>query len=175
MIDQLYSVLTLRTDVSTRSIIGEATPGTNYASRVCACLVGGKPKGVVNALAIKGQKTLGILMDNFLSKNWDGFFVTSPLKVDSILAVGDEKTREACPIWGKYPTRVFWKHEDFPSVEESKTERHGAFAQVGSFPRNRIAVFPNLSHATIDRTALQKHLKEIGTMNGSTRVNVEKH
>lgn len=91
MIDQLYSVLTLRTDVSARSIIGEATLGTDYASCVCACLAGGKPKGVVHALAIKGQQALGTLMDNYISKNWDGFFVTSPLQVDSILAVGDEK------------------------------------------------------------------------------------
>jgi hypothetical protein len=66
-----------------------------------------------------------------------------------------------------------WSIEDPAAVEGNDAEKQPAFAQAARFLKNRISAFLSLPHTTIDRIAIQNHLKEIGTMEGSTQTNVE--
>ena len=66
-----------------------------------------------------------------------------------------------------------WGIEDPAAVEGNEAEKQRAFAQAARFLKNRISAFLSLPHTTVDRMALQNHLKGIGTMEGSTQTNVE--
>ena len=173
MTDRIYNVLFLCTDNSARSILGEAILNKDGKGRFHAYSAGSQPKGDVHPLAIKELDALGYSTENLSSKSWNVFSVIDAPQMDFIFTVCDNAAGEACPVWIGHPMTAHWGIEDPAAVEGNEAERQRAFAQAARFLKNRVSAFLNLPHATIDRMALQNHLKEIGTMEGSTQTNVE--
>ncbi len=93
--------------------------------------------------------------------------------MDFIFTVCDNAAGEACPVWIGHPMTAHWGIEDPAAAEGSEAERQRAFAQAARFLKNRISAFLNLPLATIDRMALKGHLAEIGSMEGSTKSDME--
>lgn len=54
------------------------------------------------------------------------------------------------------------------AVEGTDIDRERAFSTAARYMKNRIDAFLNLPHASIDRLALQHHLKRIGSTEGAT-------
>ncbi|NVM41230.1 arsenate reductase ArsC [Ochrobactrum intermedium] len=173
MTDHVYNVLFLCTGNSARSILAEAILNKDGEGRFRAFSAGSQPKGEVHPLAIKELDALGYSTENLSSKSWDVFSGTDAPQMDFIFTVCDNAAGEACPVWIGHPMTAHWGIEDPAAVEGNESEKQRAFAQAARFLKNRISAFLNLPHATIDRMALQNHLKEIGTMEGSTKTNVE--
>lgn len=86
----------------------------------------------------------------------------------------DGAAGEACPVGIGHPMTAHWGIEDAAAVEGNEADKQRAFAQAARVLKNRISAFLSLPHATIDRIALQNHLREIGTIEGSTQKNSEK-
>lgn len=173
MTDHVYNVLFLCTGNSARSILGEAILNKDGEGRFYAYSAGSWPKGDVHPLAIKELDALGYSTENLSSKSWDVFLGTDAPQMDFIFTVCDNAAGEACPVWIGHPMTAHWGIEDPAAVEGNDAEKQRAFAQAARFLKNWISAFLSLPHATIDRMALQNHLKEIGTMKGSTQTNME--
>lgn len=175
MTNKVYNVLFMCTGNSARSILGEAILNKDGEGRFHAYSAGSQPKDEVHPLAIKELEALGYSTEHLSSKSWDVFSGADAPRMDFIFTVCDNAAGEACPVWIGHPITAHWGIEDPAAVEGSETERQRAFAQAARFLKNRITAFLSLPYATIDRMTLQKHLKEIGTMDGSTQVKVEKN
>lgn len=61
-----------------------------------------------------------------------------------------------------------WGVEDPAAVVGSEVEIQRAFAQAARFLKNRITAFINLPIASIDRLALEQHVRQIGSLEGAS-------
>ena len=168
MSDRIYNVLFLCTGNSARSILGEAILNREGKGRFRAFSAGSQPKGQVNPYAIRELDALGYATDGLSSKSWDVFSGAEAPQMDFIFTVCDSAAGEACPVWIGHPLTAHWGIEDPATVQGSEAEVQRAFAQAARFLKNRITAFINLPMASIDRMALERHLREIGSMEGST-------
>jgi protein-tyrosine-phosphatase len=175
MTGKVYNVLFLCTGNSARSILGEAILNKDGDGRFRAWSAGSQPKGKVHPLAIKELEALGYSTENLTSKSWDVFSGPDAPQMDFIFTVCDSAAGEACPVWIGHPMTAHWGIEDPAAVEGNEADKQRAFAQAARFLKNRISAFLNLPLSTIDRMALQNHLKQIGSMEGSTSSDMEKH
>lgn len=168
MSDRNYNVLFLCTGNSARSILGEAILNREGKGRFRAFSAGSQPKGQVNPYAIRELDALGYATDGLSSKSWDVFSGAEAPQMDFIFTVCDSAAGEACPVWIGHPMTAHWGIEDPAAVEGSDADIQKAFAQAAKFLKNRITAFINLPMASIDRMALERHLREIGSMDGAT-------
>ena len=168
MSDRIYNVLFLCTGNSARSILGEAILNREGKGRFRAFSAGSQPKGQVNPYAIRELDALGYATDGLSSKSWDVFSGAEAPQMDFIFTVCDSAAGEACPVWIGHPMTAHWGIEDAAAVEGSDADIQKAFAQAAKFLKNRITAFINLPMASIDRMALERHLREIGGMEGAT-------
>jgi len=166
--DRIYNVLFLCTGNSARSILAESILNIEGKGHFKAYSAGSRPKGDVNPLALKELAALGYPTEGFRSKSWDEFAEPGAPEMDFIFTVCDSAAGEACPVWIGHPMTAHWGVEDPASVEGSDVEKGRAFAQAARFLKNRIMAFVNLPLASIDKLALEAHLRQIGAMEGST-------
>lgn len=169
MTDKTYNVLFLCTGNSARSILGEAILNAEGNGRFRAYSAGSQPKGQVNPHAIRELEALGYPTEGLASKSWDVFAATSAPQMDFIFTVCDSAAGEACPVWIGHPMTAHWGIEDPAAVEGTEVEMQRAFAEAARFLKNRISAFVNLPWATIDRMAVEQHLRQIGAMEGATK------
>ncbi len=168
MIYKTYNVLFLCTGNSARSILAESILNKEGVGRFKAFSAGSQPKGEVNPHAIRELEALGYQSTGFSSKSWDVFAEPGAPQMDFIFTVCDSAAGEACPVWIGHPMTAHWGIEDPAAVVGSDIEIRTAFAQAARFLRNRIAAFVNLPMASIDRLALEQHLRQIGTLEGAS-------
>ncbi|MGO4619582.1 arsenate reductase ArsC [Ensifer sp. 2YAB10] len=168
MSDRVYNVLFLCTGNSARSILGEAILNKEGKDRFRAFSAGSQPKGQVNPHAILELDALGYPTGGLHSKSWDVFSGADAPRMDFIFTVCDSAAGEACPVWIGHPMTAHWGIEDPAEVKGTEAEIQQAFAKAAKFLKNRIAAFINLPMASIDRMALERQLREIGGMEGST-------
>jgi arsenate reductase (thioredoxin) len=166
--DRAYNVLFLCTGNSARSILAESILNTEGKGRFKAYSAGSQPKGEVNPHALKELAALGYPTEGFRSKGWDEFAVSGAPEMDFIFTVCDSAAGEACPVWIGHPMTAHWGIEDPAAVEGSEVEKGRAFAQAARFLKNRIMSFISLPITSIDKLALETHLRQIGTMEGAS-------
>ena len=166
--DRIYNVLFLCTGNSARSILAESILNIEGKGRFKVYSAGSQPKGDVNPLALKELAALGYPTEGFRSKSWDEFAEPGAPEMDFIFTVCDSAAGEACPVWIGHPMTAHWGVEDPASVDGSDVEKGRAFAQAARFLKNRIMAFVSLPLASIDKLALEAHLRQIGAMEGST-------
>ena len=168
MTDKTYNVLFLCTGNSARSILAESILNKEGRGRFKAYSAGSQPKGEVNPHALKELETLGYQSTGFSSKSWDVFAETGSPEMDFIFTVCDSAAGEACPVWIGHPMTAHWGVEDPAPVTGTDVEIQRAFAQAARFLKNRITAFINLPIASIDRLALEQHVRQIGSLEGAS-------
>ncbi|TCU16982.1 arsenate reductase ArsC [Rhizobium sullae] len=167
-IDRVYNVLFICTGNSARSILAESILNAEGKGRFRAFSAGSQPKGEVNPYALKELQALGYPSTGFSSKSWDVFAEPGAPEMNFIFTVCDSAAGEACPVWIGHPMTAHWGVEDPAAVEGSEVEKGRAFAQAARFLKNRIVAFLSLPLSSIDKLALEQHLRQIGAMKGST-------
>ncbi|MDR9777107.1 arsenate reductase ArsC [Rhizobium hidalgonense] len=168
MTDKIYNVLFLCTGNSACSILAESILNKEGAGRFKAYSAGSQPKGEVNPHALKELAALGYPSMGFSSKSWDVFAEQGAPQMDFIFTVCNSAAGEACPIWIGHPMTAHWGVEDPAAVVGTEIEIQRAFAQAARFLKNRIMSFISLPLTSIDKLALETHLRQIGAMEGAS-------
>jgi arsenate reductase len=90
--------------------------------------------------------------------------------LDFAFTLCDDAAGETCPLWPGQPMTAHWGIEDPAAVEGTDIEKERAFAVAFRYLRNRITVFIALPINSLDNLSLTAHLREIGKMEGATRI-----
>ncbi|PYE43309.1 arsenate reductase [Rhizobium sp. PP-F2F-G20b] len=167
--ERVYNVLFPCTGNSARSILAESILPGEGKGRFRAYSAGSQPKGEVHPLALETLRALGYEFTGFRSKSWDEFAESAALQMDFIFTVRDNAAGEACPVWLGHPMTAHWGVEDPAAVEGIEMEKGQAFSKAARFLKNQISAFLSLPLTSIDKLALETRLREIGTLEGSTR------
>ncbi|PYE21757.1 arsenate reductase [Rhizobium sp. PP-CC-3A-592] len=167
--DRVYNVLFLCTGNSVQSILAESILNGESKGRFRGYSAGSQPKGEVHPLALETLRALGYGSTSFRSKSWDEFAGSAPLQMDFVFTVCDNVAGEACPVWLGHPMTAHWGVEDPAAVEGTEMKKGQAFSKAARFLKNRISAFLSLPLTSIDKLALETRLREIGTLEGSTR------
>ena len=157
-----YNVLVLCTGNSARSILGEALFNTLGAGRFKAYSAGSHPAGRVNPFAIEQLRQLGYPVEELRSKSWDEFAQPGAPQMDFIVTVCDNAAGEVCPVWPGRPVTAHWGFPDPAAVEGSDEQKREAFARTLQQIRNRVQLFLSLPLETLDRLAIENHMRAIG-------------
>nr|WP_172690461.1 arsenate reductase ArsC [Agrobacterium deltaense]ASK48530.1 ArsR family transcriptional regulator [Agrobacterium deltaense] len=168
MTNKTYNVLFLCTGNSARSILAESILNGEGKGRFKAYSAGSQPKGQVHPMALDTLRGLGYAAEGFSSKSWDVFAEPGAPQMDFIFTVCDSAAGEACPVWIGHPMTAHWGVEDPAAVVGTEVEIQRAFAQAARFLKNRITAFINLPIASIDRLALEQHVRQIGSLEGAS-------
>jgi arsenate reductase len=164
MPDRSYHVLFICTGNSARSILAEGLMNSLGASRgFRAYSAGSHPKGTVHPLALKVLAHHRIPTDGFRSKSWEEFAQPDAPALDFVFTVCDQAAGEVCPVWPGQPMTAHWGLPDPAAVQGSDEVQHKAFVDALVTMKRRIELMLALPHASLDRMALQKQVKDIGT------------
>jgi len=162
MTGDIKNVLFLCTGNSARSIIAEAIMNRVGAGRFHGYSAGSRPTGTVNPHAIALLKALNHPTGDLRSKDWNEFSGPDAPQMDFVFTVCDNAANEVCPIWPGQPMSAHWGLPDPAAAEGTDAEIAAAFADTYRMMNNRIEIFVNLPHASLDRLSLQRHLDEVG-------------
>jgi arsenate reductase len=163
--EKVYSVLFLCKGNSARSIIAECVLNQMGAGRFKAYSAGSHPKGEVNPYALRLLERQGFDTTGLRSKSWEEFARPDAPKVDFVITVCDDAAAEVCPVWPGHPMTAHWGIPDPTTVAGSDAQRNLAFADTLRMLRNRVGIFVNLPHASIDRLSLRRRINQIGSTN----------
>ncbi|HVP67966.1 MAG TPA: arsenate reductase ArsC [Anaeromyxobacteraceae bacterium] len=159
----VYNVLFLCTGNSARSIMAEAVMNRLGRPRFHAFSAGSHPAGTVNPFAIEQLQRLKLPVEDLRSKSWDEFALAGAPRFHFVFTVCDNAAKETCPIWPGQPMTAHWGVEDPALVEGSDEKKRQAFRNAITTLRRRIELFVSLPLEKLDKLALQRRLREIGT------------
>lgn len=163
MADKQYKVLFICTGNSARSILAEAMMNHLGNGRFQAWSAGSHPKGEVHPLALKTLEDINIPANDPRSKSWDKFSGPGAPEFDFVFTVCDKAAGEVCPVWPGQPITAHWGLED-PAAVEGPPERQAlAFRETAVTLKRRIELLMALPLAALDRMAIQRSVKQIGT------------
>jgi arsenate reductase len=83
--------------------------------------------------------------------------------MDFVFTVCDKAGGEICPVWPGQPITAHWGLPDPVAVEGSEAVRETAFLETLIHMRRRIQLLLALPLASLDRMAIQREVKGIGT------------
>lgn len=162
MVDRIYTVLFLCTGNSARSILAEAALNHKGKGHFRAYSAGSHPAGKVNPFAIALLQQTGIATDGLRSKSWDEFEAADAPILDFVFTVCDNAAGEVCPIWPGQPMTAHWGVPDPAAVEGPDADKASAFRDAFYTLQRRIDLFTSLPLASLDRIAIQDHVRGIG-------------
>lgn len=158
-----YNVLFICTGNSARSVLAEGLMSELGQGRFKAFSAGSHPKGEVHPLALATLATHHIPTDGFRSKSWEEFSRPEAPAMDFVFTVCDQAAGETCPVWPGQPMTAHWGLPDPAAVEGDEAVREKAFLDTFVTLKRRIQLMLSLPIATLDRMAIQKEIKNIGT------------
>ena len=170
MSDRPFNVLFLCTGNSARSIIAEALLSRIGAGKFRAYSAGSQPKAQINPNTLRLLEQLDYDTTGFWSKSWDFFAQPTSPDMDFIFTVCDDAAGEACPVWPGKPMTAHWGVPDPAAVSAAPSEVAAAFADTYRMLRRRIEVFAALPIKSLDAMTLAAKLRDIGRMEGATKV-----
>ena len=165
-----YNVLFLCTGNSARSVIAEAILNKAGAGKFHAYSAGSQPKGQVNPHALQLLQSLGYDTAEMRSKSWDVFATDGAPKFDFVFTVCDNAAAESCPVWPGQPMTAHWGIADPAEAKGTPAEVSLAFKEAYRLLNQRISVFTALPLRSLDQLSLKHRLKQIGEMEGATKV-----
>jgi protein-tyrosine-phosphatase len=115
-------------------------------------------------------ESLGYETRDLRSKSWDEFAKAGAPKIDFVFTVCDNAAAEACPVWPGHPTSAHWGIADPAETKGTAAEVSLAFSEAYRLLNQRIGAFASLPIQSLDQLALKNRLREIGQMEGATRV-----
>jgi arsenate reductase len=164
MTDRTYNALFLCTGNSARSIMAERILNHWGKGRFRAFSAGSFPTGKVNPLAIATLQRCNLPTDNLRSKSWNEFAAPGAPVMDFVFTVCDQAAGEVCPAWPGQPMTAHWGVPDPAAVEGTDAQRMHAFREAFRILDNRIKIFTSLPLEKVDRLAIVKVLRDIGTV-----------
>jgi arsenate reductase (thioredoxin) len=163
-----YNVLFLCTGNSARSVIGEAILNKLGNGNFHAYSAGSNPKGQVHPETLRLLRSLGYDTAGFRSKSWTEF-LKEP-QFDFVFTVCDHAAAEACPVWPGQPMTAHWGIPDPAEAKGTPAEVAFAFKEAYRLLNQRIGIFTALPLRSLDKLSLKGKLREIGELEGATRV-----
>jgi protein-tyrosine-phosphatase len=159
--DRRLNVLFLSADNTARSIIAEAILNRSGLGRFQAYSAGPHPKAEINEDAAAVLKRLNYLTEGLRPKPCEEFLGTGTPRMDFVFSLCDEVDAEAV-AWPGQPLCAQWGLPNPAATDGSAAALGLAFADCFRMLNNRIDLFLNLPHDSLDKLAMQERLKEIG-------------
>ena len=166
------NVLILCTHNSARSVLSEGmlnALATRLGRDVRAFSAGSAPSGRINPLAIETLNNAGIDTSAYRSKSWDEFSLDGAPPLSVVITVCDSAAAETCPVFfgakgerGGPPVKVHWGYPDPSNAEGGEDGKRRAFELTRQAIGYRMLQLLALPLDTMDRSALQAALVEIG-------------
>jgi hypothetical protein len=76
--------------------------------------------------------------------------------------VCDQVAGEVCPVWPGQPITAHWGVADPAAFVGSEEQKRRFFHRINTELENQIKMFTSLPLASLDRSAIDRRLKEIG-------------
>ena len=152
-------VLILCTGNSARSQIAEALLAHKGAGRFEVASAGSRPASRVNPFAVEVLREVGISWEGKVPKGLDGL---DAQRWDFVITVCD-RAKEACPIFPGTPILAHWGMPDPAEVEGTDDARRRAFRETLLVLGRRIDLLLALPIAKLERLALEREVRSIGT------------
>ncbi|GGE62124.1 metalloregulator ArsR/SmtB family transcription factor [Actibacterium pelagium] len=162
MASRKYNVLFICTGNSARSIFAETLLRDTAGGRFNAFSAGSKPFSELNPIAVDVLKTKGHDVSRLRSKNVSEFFGPDAPHLDFVFTVCNQAANEDCPAWDGQPISGHWGMPDPVKAEGTAAQKSLAFQQAYGALKNRIQAFTALQLNTLDRSALQTAVDDIG-------------
>ena len=163
MQDKAYNVLFICTGNSARSVIAEGLMNELGKGRFIAFSAGSHPKGSVHPMALKTLAAHHIPTDGFRSKSWEEFAGPDAPRLHFVLTVCNQAAGEVCPVWLGQPKTADWGMHDPVAVEGDDAAKEKAFLDTLITMKRRIQLMLALPLASLDRMAIQKEIRDIGS------------
>ncbi|MGB6719641.1 MAG: arsenate reductase ArsC [Terracidiphilus sp.] len=157
-----YNVLFLCSGNSARSIMAEAIMNHKGRPNFTAYSAGSHPAGRVRPEAIAELQSAHLPTDRLRSKSWDEFAKSNAPKLDFVITVCDNASKEVCPFWPGQPLTAHWGVPAPAVVRGTAEEIKRAYRDAFMTLERRIGLFLCLPLATIDKLAVKKEIDKIG-------------
>lgn len=148
---------------SARSILAECLLNHLGQGRFRAWSAGSQPSGTVQPLALQTLQRLGLPADGLRSKDWSEFAAPGAPAMDFVITVCDRAAGETCPFWPGQPMTAHWGVADPSQVGGDDTTRERAYHEAATVLKRRIELMLALPMAQLDRLALQREVRAIGS------------
>jgi arsenate reductase len=162
-------VLILCTHNSARSVLSEGMLNhlaAKLGKDVQAHSAGSAPSGRINPFAIQALQGAGIDTAAYRSKSWDEFSHDGAPPLSIVITVCDSAAAEQCPVFfggaGQQPVKVHWGYPDPSNAEGGDAGKARAFELTRQAIGYKMLQLLALPLDTLNRTALQAALAEIG-------------
>ncbi len=163
MAPRIYNVLFLCTGNSARSVMGEVLLSHWGKGRFHAYSAGSQPKGAVHPLTLELLRNMKLPTEGLRSKSWNEFAGADAPRMDFVFTVCDQAAAEVCPVWPGQPITAHWGVPDPAAAEGTHDEKMAAFRDAFRRLDTRIKLFLALPIEKLDRLALQREARRIGT------------
>jgi arsenate reductase len=163
MSDKVYNVLFICTHNSARSVMAEGLLNSMARGAFKAYSAGSQPAGAVNPFALKTLARLRIPTEGYRSKDWSEFAAPGAPQMDFVFTVCDNAAGEVCPVWPGQPMTAHWGVADPSAFEGSEEEKAQVFWDAAVVLKRRIELMLALPIGSLDRLAIQREIKNIGT------------
>jgi arsenate reductase len=160
---KVYNVLFICTHNSARSILAEALLNSAAQGRFVAHSAGSQPRGQVHPLALATLREMKLPTDGCRSKSWSEFAAAGAPPMDFVITVCDNAAGEVCPVWPGQPVTAHWGMPDPSTATGSDEQRAKAFWTAATMLKRRIDLMLALPMAALDRLAIQREVRDIGT------------
>jgi arsenate reductase len=163
MNDKVHHVLFICTHNSARSILAEALMNKAGNPAFVAHSAGSQPRGQVHPMTLSTLAKLYLPTEGYRSKSWGEFARADAPPMDFVFTVCDNAAGEVCPVWPGQPMTAHWGVPDPSAAAGSEEQRAQAFLNVATQLKRRIDLMLALPMASLDRLALQREVRDIGT------------
>lgn len=163
MSDKVYNVLFICTHNSARSVMAEGLLNSLGRGGFKAYSAGSQPAGAVHPFALKTLERLHIPTEGYRSKDWSEFAAPGAPQMDFVFTVCDNAAGEVCPVWPGQPMTAHWGVADPSAFEGSDEEKARVFWDTAVILKRRIELMLALPLGSLNRLAIQREIKDIGT------------
>ncbi len=157
------NVLFVCTGNSARSVIGEVLLNQIGRGRFRAYSAGSQPRGEIHPLTLATLAGFHMPIDGLRSKSWSEFAAPGAPPLDFVFTVCDSAAGEACPVWPGQPITAHWGLPDPAAVEGTDAVKTRAFQDTAVSLKRRIELLMSLPIHKLDRLAIQREVRDIGT------------
>ena len=161
---KVYNALFICTHNSARSIMAEGLLNYLGKGKFVAYSAGSQPSGKVNPFALETLRRMGLPIDSFRSKDWDEFARPGAPQMDFVFTVCDQAAGESCPAWPGQPMTAHWGVPDPAAFQGSDEAKAKAFWDTAVILKRRLELMLALPFAALDRLAIQRQIRDIGTL-----------
>ncbi|MBX9590919.1 MAG: metalloregulator ArsR/SmtB family transcription factor [Hyphomonadaceae bacterium] len=157
-----FNVLFICTRNSARSIMAEVILQKMSRGKFSAYSAGARPAAKPMPDVIDRLSSFGHEVTTLRSKSWREFATPEAPRMDFIITLCDTADGEACPDLGDRPITATWLFPDPAKFSGKAVERIALLNQLYGSIWRRLEVFVNLPFASLERSALNARVGELG-------------